>query len=146
MFIYCYTHFWVSAPFCMPGWFCFAKKNEVHQWPESCLGSPAKNRMSFRQELGLDTFSHFQNKTLSPFIPGWCGMTSPVYSALPQELLLEADPRRPAIKTQRHLWTNSRTSYRRQKQASTGSVRCRMGKKKNQRCHLFLPFTEMSTI
>lgn len=32
------------------------------------------------------------------FIPGWCGMTSPMYSALPQELLLEADPRRPEIK------------------------------------------------
>ena len=31
-------------------------------------------------------------------IPGWWGMTSPVYSALPQELLLDAEPRRPGTK------------------------------------------------
>lgn len=31
------------------------------------------------------------------YIPGGCGITSPVYSALPQELLLELDPRRPGI-------------------------------------------------
>lgn len=135
----------------MPGWFCFAKKNEVHQWPESCLGSPAKNKMSFRQELGLETFSHFQNKTLSLFIPGWCGMTSPVYSALPQELLLEADPRRPGIKTTRHfllekklkdILSKTKTGLHREKYG------CQMqDEKKNQRCHLvFLPFTEMNTI
>lgn len=34
-------------------------------------------------------------------VPGWWGMTSPVYSALPQELLLEAEPRRPDKKTPR---------------------------------------------
>ncbi len=28
-------------------------------------------------------------------IPGGCGMTSPVYSELPQELLLDVDPMRP---------------------------------------------------
>lgn len=37
------TYFWRSDPFCRPGWFCLAKKNEVHQWPESCLGSPAES-------------------------------------------------------------------------------------------------------
>lgn len=29
------------------------------------------------------------------FLPGWCGMTSAVYSQLPQELLLEVEPMRP---------------------------------------------------
>lgn len=41
-----HTYFWRSAPFCRPGWFCLAKKNEVHQWPESCLGSPAETSVS----------------------------------------------------------------------------------------------------
>lgn len=62
------THFWFSDPFCMPGWFCFAKKNEVHQWPESCLGSPVANKMNVRLEICLVqidfTISHFQNRSL----------------------------------------------------------------------------------
>lgn len=37
----------------MPGWFGLAKKNEVHQWPESCLGSPGKKRIDVSQELDL---------------------------------------------------------------------------------------------
>lgn len=44
---------------------CFPKKKLDHQWPESCLGSP-----------------------------GWWGMTSPLYSELPQELLLDVEPMR----------------------------------------------------
>ncbi|TNN73290.1 hypothetical protein EYF80_016453 [Liparis tanakae] len=39
-------------PFCMAG-FCFAKKNEDHQLPESCLESPAKNTIHFSRELSL---------------------------------------------------------------------------------------------
>lgn len=35
----------------MPGWFGFAKKNEVHQWPESCLGSPGKKTRDVNQDL-----------------------------------------------------------------------------------------------
>lgn len=31
------------------------------------------------------------------FVPGWCGMTSPLYSELPQELLLDVEPMRPAL-------------------------------------------------
>lgn len=40
-------------------------------------------------------------------------MTSPIYSALPQELLLEADPRRPKRKTP-FIKKTSRLSYQRQ--------------------------------
>lgn len=41
------THLWLSAPFCAAGWFGLAKKNEVHQWPESCLGSPVGGRSTW---------------------------------------------------------------------------------------------------
>lgn len=46
-------------------------------------------------------------------VPGWWGMTSPVYSALPQELLLEAEPRRPDKNTPRLVNNkeNNRTRY-----------------------------------
>lgn len=37
----------------MPGASGFAKKNEVHHWPESCLGSPAKNKIDVRQKVDL---------------------------------------------------------------------------------------------
>ena len=49
----------------MIGWVVFPKKKLAHQCPGSDLGRP-----------------------------GWCGMTSPEYSELPQELLLEVEPRR----------------------------------------------------
>lgn len=52
--------------------------------------------------LARSTRSHTQNQRVKSdlwLIPGWWGMTSPVYSALPQELLLEAEPRRPVTKT-----------------------------------------------
>lgn len=53
----------------MPGWFCFAKKNEVHQWPESCLGSPVKNKMNVRQELSLEQKTmHSHTSNLSKFL------------------------------------------------------------------------------
>lgn len=50
MSAYSETHFWESDPFCTPGWFCFPKKNEVHQWPESRRGSPVKTKVNIRQE------------------------------------------------------------------------------------------------
>lgn len=49
----------------MNGTVDFPKKKLAHQWPGSALGRP-----------------------------GGCGMASPGYSALPQELLLEVEPRR----------------------------------------------------
>lgn len=41
--------------------------------------------------------------------PGWWGMTSPLYSELPQELLLEVEPMRP--ETQERNWLLSFTLH-----------------------------------
>lgn len=50
----------------------------------------------------MAVFDIFKIKSGRFFLPGWCGMTSPVYSALPQELLLDVDPMRPEGKTFRY--------------------------------------------
>lgn len=60
-------------------------------------------------------------------------MTSPVYSALPQELLLEADPRRPGIKTSRrfllvkNLLSKIKTGFHRERK-----YRCQMQSEKKK--------------
>lgn len=53
----------------MPGWFGFAKKNEVHQWPESCLGSPGKRVRGLENHNKEKTAQNKQTKkTLATWV------------------------------------------------------------------------------
>lgn len=69
----------------------FPKKKLAHQCPGSALGSPGRSKVESGRRWPsaplLEALLHS---------PGWWGMVSPGHSALPQELLLEVEPRRPA--------------------------------------------------
>ena len=85
-----------SSTVAMNGRVDFPKKKLAHQCPGSALGRPERSKAKSRScchSLGIDLGTEG-----SPHSPGWWGMASPGYSALPQELLLEVEPRRPGEK------------------------------------------------
>ena len=85
-----------SSTVAMNGRVDFPKKKLAHQCPGSALGRPKRSKAQSGcccHSLGIDLGTEG-----SPHSPGWWGMASPGYSALPQELLLEVEPRRPGEK------------------------------------------------
>lgn len=95
------THFCCASSVSgvIPG--CFPKKKLDHQCPESCLGSPVETDRRFYAAATRKHDSALWMWTALPqqqetAVPGWWGMTSPLYSELPQELLLDVEPMRPA--------------------------------------------------
>ena len=85
-----------SSTVAMNGRVDFPKKKLAHQCPGSALGRPKRSKAKSGcccHSLGIDLGTEG-----SPHSPGWWGMASPGYSALPQELLLEVEPRRPGEK------------------------------------------------
>lgn len=74
----------------------FPKKKLAHQWPGSALGRPEEQR---RVTMGSSPSPRSPSPV--PFCwlvlhsPGEWGTASPGYSALPLELLLDQEPRRP---------------------------------------------------